>query len=91
MGLTNSPSELLSHVCGFEKPAPEIYLLAAAAHACSPDECMFVDDVAANVDSARALGFHVHHFSTRGKRTTLERRVFPAIAEPANAIARPAG
>lgn len=54
---------VLSHECGCEKPAPEIYRLAAAAHGCAPDQCLFVDDLAVNVATARALGFHTHHFT----------------------------
>jgi HAD superfamily hydrolase (TIGR01509 family) len=54
---------ILSHECGFEKPKKEIYLLAAAAHQCEPEECLFVDDLSVNVAAAKALGFHVHHFT----------------------------
>jgi putative hydrolase of the HAD superfamily len=50
---------ILSHECGYEKPAPEIYYLAAAAHGYDPGECLFVDDLAANVDAAKSLA---HHF-----------------------------
>jgi HAD superfamily hydrolase (TIGR01509 family) len=53
---------ILSHECGCEKPAPEIYRLAAAAHGREPSECLFVDDLAAQVEAAKALGFHTHHF-----------------------------
>ncbi len=54
---------ILSHECGYEKPKPEIYLLAAAAHGCEPCECLFVDDLAINVDAAKSLGFQTHHFT----------------------------
>jgi FMN phosphatase YigB (HAD superfamily) len=54
---------ILSHECGCEKPAADIYLRAAAAHGCPPEECLFVDDLAANVAAARALGFQTHHFT----------------------------
>jgi HAD superfamily hydrolase (TIGR01509 family) len=54
---------VLSHECGCEKPNPKIYLLAAAAHEREPEECLFVDDLAVNVEAAKALGFHVHHFT----------------------------
>jgi FMN phosphatase YigB (HAD superfamily) len=54
---------ILSHECGCEKPAPEIYLHAAAAHGAAPEACLFVDDLAVNVEAAQALGFHGHHFT----------------------------
>jgi FMN phosphatase YigB (HAD superfamily) len=54
---------ILSHEVGSEKPRPEIYLLAAAAHGAEPRECLFVDDLAANIEGARALGFQTHHFT----------------------------
>ena len=53
---------ILSHECGCEKPKPAIYRLAAAAHGCEPSECLFVDDLAVNVDAAKKLGFHTHQF-----------------------------
>jgi len=55
---------ILSHECGCEKPDPEIYLLAAAAHNRTPQECLFVDDLKTNIDGAKSLGFHTHHFTS---------------------------
>jgi putative hydrolase of the HAD superfamily len=64
---------VLSHECGYEKPEPEIYLLAAAAHGVEPEQCLFVDDVAANIEGAKALGFQTHHFTeVEGLRRILE-------------------
>jgi FMN phosphatase YigB (HAD superfamily) len=54
---------ILSFVCGCEKPGSEIYRLAAAAHGCEPHECLFVDDLLVNIEAAKALGFHTHHFT----------------------------
>jgi len=54
---------VLSHQVGCEKPRAEIFRLAAAAHGCGPEDCLFVDDLAANVEAARALGFHAHLFA----------------------------
>lgn len=54
---------ILSFECGCEKPQPEIYRLAAAAHGCEPRECLFVDDLSVNIEAAKALGFHTHHFT----------------------------
>jgi putative hydrolase of the HAD superfamily len=41
---------------GLRKPEPEIYLLAARRLGIRPEDCVFVDDVQANVDGARAVG-----------------------------------
>jgi epoxide hydrolase-like predicted phosphatase len=38
------------------KPQPEIYLLAAQRLLVEPEACVFVDDVPANVEGARAVG-----------------------------------
>ena len=55
---------ILSHEveCG-EKPSAEIYFRAAAAHGAHPDDCLFVDDVVANIVAAKTLGFHTHRFT----------------------------
>jgi FMN phosphatase YigB (HAD superfamily) len=54
---------ILSHECRCEKPKPEIYLRAAAAHGAEPHECLFIDDLVANIEGAKALGFQTHHFT----------------------------
>jgi putative hydrolase of the HAD superfamily len=54
---------ILSHEVKCEKPSAEIYLRAAAAHGGKPEDCLFVDDVKANVAAAETLGFHTHHFT----------------------------
>ena len=41
---------------GLRKPEPEIYLLAAERLGLRPEECVFVDDMLANVEGARAVG-----------------------------------
>jgi 2-haloacid dehalogenase len=47
------------------KPDPAIFELAALRFGRLPERMLFIDDNAANVASAAALGWHVHHF-TRG-------------------------
>jgi 2-haloacid dehalogenase len=44
------------------KPDPAIYALALERFALAPGEAVFIDDVQANVDSAKANGFVAHHF-----------------------------
>ncbi|MBL0923185.1 MAG: HAD family phosphatase [Sphingomonadaceae bacterium] len=44
------------------KPDPAIYALALARFGLRPGEAIFIDDNLANVEAARANGFHGHHF-----------------------------
>lgn len=48
---------------GVIKPAPEIFQRLLDRFGLKPWECIFIDDAEANVGSASAIGFHVHHFS----------------------------
>lgn len=41
---------------GVRKPDPEVYRLAAGRIGVQPSACVFVDDIAANVEGARAVG-----------------------------------
>lgn len=60
---------------GFAKPSPEIYLAAAEAAGAPPEHCLFVDDSAANVAAAMALGMTGHHFTgAAGLRAVLASR-----------------
>ncbi len=45
------------------KPDPRIFAQACARFGVTADEALFVDDSEKNITSARALGFHVHHFT----------------------------
>jgi 2-haloacid dehalogenase len=54
------------------KPDRAIYDLALARFGVDPKECLFVDDVAANVNGARAVGINGHVFDgADGLRTQL--------------------
>ena len=44
------------------KPDPAIYAVVLARTALEPQDLLFVDDSAANIEAAAALGFHVHRF-----------------------------
>ena len=54
---------LISGREGMIKPDPAIFHLLCRRFDLQPESCVFIDDSAANVESARALGFHGHHFS----------------------------
>lgn len=48
---------------GVMKPGPEIFRLTCARFGFAPAEALFVDDSAANIAAAEALGFQTHHFT----------------------------
>jgi 2-haloacid dehalogenase/putative hydrolase of the HAD superfamily len=48
---------------GLIKPDPAIFRLASERFGFAPEELLFVDDGAHNIEAARELGFHVHHFT----------------------------
>ncbi|MCX6386959.1 MAG: HAD family phosphatase [Solirubrobacterales bacterium] len=55
---------VISGEIGIRKPDPRIYALAAESVNLPPQECVFVDDLAHNLEPARALGMiGVHHIS----------------------------
>ncbi|RAK59064.1 HAD family phosphatase [Phenylobacterium hankyongense] len=45
------------------KPDPRIYRQACERFGVAPEDVLFVDDSARNIEGARALGFDVHHFT----------------------------
>ncbi len=56
---------VISGEVGLRKPDPEIYALAARELGVPPEQCVFVDDIAANVRGAVAAGMvGVHHTVT---------------------------
>ncbi len=63
-----------SHEVGLAKPDPAVYALVAARLGVEGSEIVFLDDVAANVDAARAAGWHaVLHEDTVRSIAELER------------------
>jgi putative hydrolase of the HAD superfamily len=54
---------VLSHEVGLRKPCPDIYAHCCQLGGSSPSECVFIDDLPANIDAARACGWHgiVYH------------------------------
>jgi putative hydrolase of the HAD superfamily len=61
---------------GFRKPDPRMYELGARRIGVAPAECVFVDDLAFNLDPARELGMAVvHHTSAASTLAELERLV----------------
>jgi putative hydrolase of the HAD superfamily len=61
---------------GFRKPDPRMYELGAQRIGAAPGDCVFVDDLAFNLDPARELGMAVvHHTSAASTLAELERLV----------------
>ncbi|WP_374285515.1 HAD family hydrolase [Novosphingobium sp.] len=54
---------VVSGVEQLAKPDPAIYALAEARFGHAPEAMLFIDDSLPNVESARACGWHAHHFS----------------------------
>jgi epoxide hydrolase-like predicted phosphatase len=84
-GTRRYPRELLSELFdgvvisgeeGFRKPDPRMYELGAQRIGAAPADCVFVDDLAFNLDPARELGMAVvHHTSAASTLAELERLV----------------
>jgi putative hydrolase of the HAD superfamily len=49
---------VLSHEVGIRKPHPDVYGHCLKLAACAPSECVFIDDLPANITAARACGWH---------------------------------
>lgn len=45
------------------KPDPEIYKVLLDRNALAAEKCIFIDDSERNVEAARTLGMHAHHFT----------------------------
>ncbi len=68
-----------SHEVGLAKPDPAVYALVAARLGVEGSEIVFLDDVAANVEAARAAGWHaVLHEDTARSIAELERIIATA-------------
>jgi putative hydrolase of the HAD superfamily len=51
-----------SHEAGASKPHRPIYEIACRQHGLEPHTTFFIDDLAANIATARELGFRAHHY-----------------------------
>jgi 2-haloacid dehalogenase len=54
---------VVSYELGIVKPDPEIFRVVLDRFNLRAEECLFVDDSRVNIDAAKQLGFHVHHFT----------------------------
>lgn len=53
---------VLSFIEGCAKPGADIYRIAASRVGCDPGSILFIDDLLANVEAARLIGFDGIHF-----------------------------
>ncbi len=60
---THLQTVVVSGAEGLIKPDPAIYALTCERTGLAPHQILFIDDSAANIDAAAAMGFHVHHFT----------------------------
>ena len=58
---------VLSYNVRAMKPAPAFYVAALAMAGCAPEECVFVDDLAENVEGAKLAGFDGIQFQSFGQ------------------------
>ncbi|HVU72192.1 MAG TPA: HAD family phosphatase [Mycobacteriales bacterium] len=64
---------VISGEVGMRKPEPEIYRLVAERLGVTPEECVFVDDIATNIRGAVAVGMvGVHHTDVDATLAELE-------------------
>jgi len=66
----------------FMKPHREIYELLAVRHALDPQQTVFIDDSAANVEAARAFGWHAIHCTRPASLAAQLGRYLPAAIAP---------
>lgn len=64
---------------GTVKPLPKIFEIFCERNALRPQQCLFIDDSALNIEGAGAFGMATHHFTDPGRLSTdLMERGFPA-------------
>ncbi|MGW0084310.1 HAD family hydrolase [Streptomyces sp. NPDC003393] len=59
-----------SHETGIEKPDPRAFASACAGLTVRPEDCLFIDDVAVNVEAAQATGMQAHLFEDNARTIT---------------------
>src|SRR5579884_2578407 len=55
---------ILSHEVRLLKPSPDLYQKAVQRAGCDARECVFIDDLAVNVEGARAVGIDAIQFTS---------------------------
>ncbi|HTU93603.1 MAG TPA: HAD family phosphatase [Gemmataceae bacterium] len=75
---------VLSHEVGLRKPCADIYAHCHQIAGSTPRQCLFIDDVPANIEAARACGWQgiVYHRGLDLRRELNERKIELAPAKP---------
>ncbi|MGJ7580544.1 HAD family hydrolase [Variovorax sp. RHLX14] len=72
------------------KPHGEIYELLALRYSLAPEETLFIDDTAANVEAARAMGWHaIHCTQPKLLKTQIARYLQPMKAPSGDGLSAP--
>jgi len=59
-----------SHEIGVEKPDPRAFEAVCTGLEVRPESCLFIDDLAVNVEAARAVGMRAHLFQDNARTIT---------------------
>ncbi|MFK0100218.1 HAD family hydrolase [Streptomyces sp. NPDC091040] len=59
-----------SHEIGVEKPDPRAFEAVCTGLEVRPESCLFIDDLAVNVEAARAVGMKAHLFQDNARTIT---------------------
>jgi sugar-phosphatase len=70
-GLPLPPVRVCAEDVVHGKPSPDVYLMAAAALAVPPRDCVVIEDAPAGIEAARAAGMSVIAVTTTHRRTEL--------------------
>lgn len=62
-GFRHFTGRVFSHEVGSMKPDDAIYHAAREAHGLDPSRTFYIDDLAANIDTGRRLGYVSHHYA----------------------------
>ncbi len=77
---------VISSECGMRKPEPEIFRHAADLLGLTPEQCIFIDDIEANITAAQACGMTgVHHVEAAQTAAALENLLGIPLGDPAPA------
>ncbi len=82
---------VISGECGMRKPEPEIFRHAADLLGLPPEQCIFIDDIEANITAAQACGMTgVHHVEAAQTAAAVEDLLGISLGDPVAPATGPA-